>query len=252
MSVATATKPTTATQASVTVYTYSELGHANHGWLDARHHFSFARYYNPERLGFGSLLVVNDDTVAGGMGFGTHPHENMEIITYVRQGAITHKDSMGNEGRTGAGDVQVMSVGTGVFHSEQNREHEDTRLYQIWIEPNQLNVTPRWEAKAFPKAKVSDKLAVLVSGREEDKDSGALFIHADAAIYAGKLAEGTTLTQTVKHRAYVLASVGIFTVNGVRLKQGDGAEVTGTDTLTITTTTDAEILVIDAPEHARN
>lgn len=252
MSLAPANKHSTANQASVTVYPYAELGHADHGWLDARHHFSFARYYNPKRSGFGSLLVVNDDKVAAGTGFGTHPHENMEIITYVRQGAITHKDSMGNVGRTGAGDVQVMSAGTGVFHSENNHEQEDTRLYQIWIEPSTLGVTPRWEAKEFPKATVSDQLAVLVSGRTEDKDSGALFIHADAAIYGGRLAAGSSLTQTVKHNAYVLASVGSFTVNGVTLSQGDGAEVTGANTLTITASSDAEILVIDAPEHARN
>lgn len=230
----------------ITIYPYEKLGHANHGWLDARHHFSFARYWNPERTGFGNLLVINDDRVAPGTGFGTHPHDNMEIITYVRQGAITHKDSMGNLGRTGAGDVQVMSAGTGVFHSEYNMEDEDTRLYQIWIEPNQTNVTPRWETREFPKSTVNQgPLPVLVSGRQEDADKGAAFIHQDAAIYGGRLSAGTSIEQPVKASAYILASSGTISVNGKTLKQGDGAEVTGEKTLQLKAESDAEILVID-------
>lgn len=232
---------------NVTVYPYASLGHANHGWLDARHHFSFANYYNPERMGFGALRVVNDDMIAAGRGFGTHPHDNMEIITYVRQGAISHKDSMGNAGRTGAGDVQVMSAGTGVAHSEHNLENEDTRLYQIWIIPNKRGVAPRWEAREFPKAPVTDTLSVLASGEAKHANSGALAIHADATIYGGKLNAGKTVTQTLSHGAYVLASVGELVVNGAVMKQGDGAEITGTSSLTITANTDAEVLVIDVP-----
>ncbi len=190
----------------LTVYPYASLGHADHGWLDARHHFSFARYWNPKRTQFGALRVINDDKVAAGQGFAPHPHDNMEIITYVRQGAITHKDSMGNVGRTGSGDVQVMSAGTGVTHSEYNLEKEDTRLYQIWIAPGEQNVTPRWEAKQFPRDAVTDRLALLVSGRPEDVGKGALFIHQDAAIYGGKLAAGTRLEQPIKYQAYLLAS----------------------------------------------
>jgi len=231
----------------ITLYPYASLGHANHGWLDARHHFSFAMYHNPARTGFGSLLVINDDKVASGRGFSTHPHANMEIITYVREGAITHKDSMGNEGRTGAGDVQVMSAGTGVFHSEYNLEPVDTRLYQIWIRPNAAEVTPRWEAKAFPKAPVSDVLAVLASGQAQHADTGALFIHADAAIYGGTLKAGTVITQAITHQAYILASLGSFTVNGVAMQQGDGAEVTDVSSLRIEALTEAEVLVIDVP-----
>ncbi len=233
----------------ITVYPYEKLGHADHGWLDARHHFSFARYWNPERVSFGTLRVINDDKVAANTGFATHPHDNMEIITYVRQGAISHKDSMGHAGRTGAGDVQVMSAGSGIAHSEQNLEHEDTRLYQIWITPNAQNVTPRWDAKAFPKAPVTDKLPLLVSGQPEHKDAGVLMIHQDAAIYGGNLKAGTTVSQVIKHQAYVLASVGSFTLNGKLLKQGDGAEVTGEKTLTIKAETDAEVLIIDVPVH---
>lgn len=244
--------PQQKTNGTITVYPYTSLGHADHGWLDARHHFSFAHYYNPARMGFGALRVINDDKVAAGKGFGTHPHDNMEIITYVRQGAITHKDSMGNVGRTGAGDVQVMSAGTGVAHSEHNLENEDTRLYQIWIEPNQQGVKPRWEAREFPKANVTNTLSVLVSGEAKHAGSGALAIHADASIYGGKLKAGTIITQELTHGAYVLASVGELIVNGAVMKQGDGAEITGTNTLTITANTDAEILVIDVPQETSN
>jgi redox-sensitive bicupin YhaK (pirin superfamily) len=233
----------------ITVYPYDTLGHADHGWLNARHHFSFARYWNPKRTEFGTLRVVNDDIVSAGNGFGAHPHDNMEIITYVRQGAITHKDSMGNEGRTGAGDVQVMSAGTGVFHSEYNLEPENTRLYQIWIEPNARNVKPRWEAREFPKGEVSDGLPVLASGQPEHQGTDALYIHQDAAIYGGRLKPGQRITQTVKHQAYLLASEGSFTVNGATLNKGDGAEVTEDKTLIIEAKTDAEIVIIDVPQH---
>ncbi|MBY0407179.1 MAG: pirin family protein [Rickettsiales bacterium] len=232
----------------ITVYPYAELGHADHGWLDARHHFSFARYWNPKRTGFGSLLVINDDKVEAGRGFGTHPHDNMEIITYVREGAIMHKDSMGNVGRTEAGDVQVMSAGTGVFHSEHNLEKVDTRLYQIWIVPNEKNVAPRWKAKAFPKTPVEGQLGLLVSGMPQHANKGALYIHQDAAIYGGRLKAGARATQTLKHQGYVLASEGSFTLNGVRMQQGDGAEVTDAAAVEIVAETDAEILVLDVPE----
>ena len=210
----------------IRVYPYENLGHADHGWLNARHHFSFASYRDPKRVGFGQLLVINDDVIAAGRGFAPHPHNDMEIITYVREGAITHEDSMGNVGRTGAGDVQVMSAGTGVIHSEKNLEPGQTRLYQIWIEPREQGVKPRWEAAQFPKQPVTGTLPVLVSGN---------------------ITAGTTITQPIQHQAYVLASEGAFTVNGTPLKQGDGAEITSDKTLTITATSDAEVLVIDVP-----
>ena len=232
----------------ITIYPYAELGHASHGWLDARHHFSFASYRNPARMAFGVLRVINDDVITAGKGFGGHPHDNMEIITYVREGAITHKDNLGNSGRTGAGDVQVMSAGTGVVHAEHNMENENTRLYQIWIEPNETDVAPRWEAKAFPKVPVKDALPLLVSGQPEHASTNALFIHQDAAIYGGVLAAGATIIHAIKHAAYILASVGSFTVNGKTLRQGDGAEVTGEKTLTITADDEAEMLIIDVPE----
>lgn len=236
----------------ITLYPYATLGHADHGWLDARHHFSFARYWNPDRMGFGALRVINDDRVAAGAGFPTHPHDNMEIITYVRRGAITHKDSMGNIGRTGAGDVQVMSAGTGVQHSEYNLESEDTRMYQIWIEPNQTDVSPRWEARAFPKEFIPSggALSLLVSGRAVDSESGALIIHQDAAIYGGRVQAGATLQQKIIGGAYILASQGSFEVNGVTLQTGDGAETVGEPIVTLHALTDAEILVVDVPQVA--
>lgn len=231
----------------IKVYPYENLGHADHGWLNARHHFSFARYVDRNRMGFGAMRVINDDIVEKGHGFAPHPHDNMEIITYVRKGAITHKDSMGNEGRTAAGDVQVMSAGSGVVHSEFNHEPESTTLYQIWIMPNKANVTPRWDQAEFPKTPVNDALPVLVSGQEQHKGTNALFIHQDAAIYGGNLVKGTKLTQSLKHQAYVLASKGSFTVNGQTLKEGDGAEITGELKLDIEALSDTEILVIDVP-----
>jgi quercetin 2,3-dioxygenase len=232
----------------ITIYPYETLGHANHGWLDARHHFSFAGYRNLTRMGFGVLRVINDDIVSPGKGFGTHPHDNMEIITYVRSGAITHKDSMGNTGRTGAGDVQVMSAGTGVFHSEYNLEQEETRLYQIWITPNEYNVTPRWKAKAFPSEPVTAELPVLVSGQARHAGKDALFMHQDAAIYGGRLNQDTVIEQDIAYQAYILASAGHFSVNGVAMKQGDGAEVMGDiKRLVLHASSDAEIIVIDVP-----
>jgi quercetin 2,3-dioxygenase len=231
----------------ITIYPYANLGHANHGWLDARHHFSFASYWNPARVGFGTLRVINDDIIAAGKGFGTHPHNDMEIITYVRQGAITHRDSMGNAGKTSAGDVQLMSAGTGVLHSEHNLEGENTRLYQIWIEPNEHNVAPRWKAKEFPSEPVTTQLPVLVSGQAQHAGKGALFIHQDAAVYGGKLRAGANIELPIRHQAYVLASVGQFSVNGTLMKQGDGAEIVGEKLLKISAGGDAEVVVIDAP-----
>jgi hypothetical protein len=233
----------------ITVYPFNQLGHANHGWLNTHYHFSFANYHNPKRMHFGELRVINDDIVAAGTGFGTHPHDNMEIITYVRRGAITHKDSMGNTGRTGAGDVQVMSAGTGVFHSEYNLETEETQLYQIWIFPKVDNVKPRWEAREFPKEfLVNGPLPALVSGHPDDIAKGALMIYQDAAIYGGRIKAGTRIETPISGKAYILASLGSFSVNGISLSPGDGAEVVDEKSLEIAAQTDTEILLIDLAE----
>ena len=231
----------------IKVYPYEELGHANHGWLDTRHHFSFANYYNPERMGLGTLRVINDDVIKAGAGFDAHPHRNMEIITYIRQGAITHKDSQGNEGRTEAGDIQVMSAGTGIFHSEYNLESIDTNIYQIWIEPNKTGVRPRWDQREFPKELKSDGLELLVSGRREDKDSGALYINQNASIYGGRLREGSNYKQPIINQAYLLVSDGFIEVDGQEMKQGDGAVITDSDYITIAATSESEVLLIDIP-----
>lgn len=225
---------------------YDALGTMNIDWLDAHYHFSFANYHNPVRMGLGPLRVINDDIVKAGGGFVPHPHRDMEIITYVREGAITHKDSLGNRGRTAAGDIQVMSAGSGIEHSEWNEEAVDTRLYQIWIHPRTKNATPRWEQRQFPR--VEGALHVLASGRAEDKAKGALWIDSDAAIYGGVLKAGQAWTQPLTGAAYLLVSAGEVTINGETLKMGDGAAITGESALTITATTAAELVVIDLPK----
>lgn len=230
----------------ITIYPYEKLGAANHGWLQARHHFSFGQYYNPKRMHFGALRVINDDKVAAGKGFPSHPHDNMEIITFVRQGSVTHQDNLGNKGLTSAGDVQVMSAGSGVEHSEYNLSLESMKMYQIWIFPAKKDVKPQWGQRAFPK-EYSDKLTLLVSGQPEHAGQNALFINQDAAIYVGHLKSGVTTEQTLKHQAYVLISKGTITLDGVAMKEGDGAEVAAQKSVKISATADAEVLVLDVP-----
>lgn len=232
----------------IKIYAFEQLGRANHGWLDARHHFSFASYYNPERMGFGTLRVINDDIIKAGAGFDMHPHRDMEIITYVRKGAITHHDSRGNQGRTEAGDVQVMSAGTGIYHSEFNLESEDTNLYQIWIEPNKTGVEPRWDAREFPTEENESGLTLLVSG----DGRAPLQIHQDASIYAGRIHAGSEIGHAIKHQAYLLVSKGAITLDGHSLKQGDGAEISNVDNIKLAAVMDADVLIIDVPEWARH
>lgn len=232
----------------ITLYPYRTLGKANHGWLRSSHHFSFAHYYNPVRMGFGVLRVINDDWVAPGMGFGSHPHRNMEIISFISSGAITHQDSEGNTGTTRAGEVQVMSAGTGIMHSEYNRTNEPLTFFQIWIEPNRLNVLPRWESKAI--VGYGNTLPLLVSGYPEDQNK-ALFIYQNARIYGGKISVGTKVSIPITHQAYVLASNGqiqlLTDTTKIEMQTGDGAEVTKLSTIDIEALTDAEVIVIDAP-----
>ena len=231
----------------INIHKYENLGHASHGWLDARHHFSFANYYNPEKMGLGTLRVINDDVIKAGTGFATHSHKDMEIITYIRQGAITHKDSQDNEGRTEAGDIQVMSAGSGIFHSEYNLEDIDTNIYQIWIEPNKKGLKPRWEQRKFPNKIKSEALELLVSGKQEDKNRGALFINQNASIYGGRLKNGINYKQTIVNQAYLLVSDGLITVDGKKMKKGDGASITDADYITISTLSESEIILIDIP-----
>lgn len=227
----------------INIISFQQLGQVNHGWLHARHHFSFGSYRNPKRMGFGVLKVINDDIIGAGTGFATHPHENMEIITYVRKGAISHRDSEGNQGRTVAGDVQVMSAGTGIRHSEHNHESVDTNLYQIWIEPNRLDIEPRWDAYEFPKTPVSDQLNLLVSG----DGRAPLHINQDATIHAGILTKGISIAHAIKHQAYILVASGELTIEGRLAKKGDAIEITDLTSVTLSAASDTEILLIDAP-----
>ena len=229
----------------LTPFRKDDHGHVKFDWLDTRHHFSFGEYYNENRLGFGALRVINDDMIKAGTGFGLHPHRDMEIITYVRSGTVLHQDSLGNKGRTEAGDVQVMSAGRGIVHAEHADPEKDTTLFQIWIHPRERGIAPQWDQKAFPKEPVKTDLNLLVSGRSEDAASSALKIHQDAAIYGGRLEKGTELTHVLKSAAYIVMSEGEATVNGTALKKGDGAEISDETKLVIRADSDVELLVIE-------
>ena len=225
---------------------FNSLGHANHGWLNARHHFSFANYYRPERMGWGSIRVWNDDEIAARSGFPPHPHKDMEIITYVRTGAITHQDSMGNQGRTGAGDVQVMSAGTGVRHAEYNLEDETTTLFQIWVETDKPNADPSWGAKQFPKDDRAGAFVTLASGFAEDAE--ALRINAAARVMGATLKAGevSELTLDPARHVYLVPVNGAVEVNGVRAEARDGVALTGEALVTIKAIDDTEIVLVDA------
>lgn len=224
---------------------FAQLGGANHGWLKAKHHFSFASYYDRTRMNWGNLRVWNDDEIAAKAGFPPHPHADMEIITYVRDGAITHKDSLGNSGRTEAGDVQVMSAGSGVRHSEYNEEDVTTRIFQIWIEPATRGGTPSWGAKPFPKASRSGRFVTLASGLG---DEDALPIRADARVMGAtiKAGERITLTLDPARHAYLVPAKGSVEAGGVRIEARDGAAITGETTVEIVGVEDAEVVLVDA------
>ncbi|PSJ40651.1 pirin family protein [Allosphingosinicella deserti] len=225
---------------------FSSLGGDNHGWLDAKHHFSFANYHDPKRVHWGNLRVWNDDTIAPNTGFPPHPHRDMEIITYVRKGAITHKDSLGNVGRTEAGDVQVMSAGTGVTHSEYNLEAEETQIFQIWIIPTRNGEQPAWGAKPFPKNDRAGQFVTLASGYSDDKD--ALPIRTDAKVVGATLKAGETAQYRIgaDRRAYLVPATGAIEIDGVRVNARDGAAIEKLDVIAITAIEDSEIVLVDA------
>jgi len=224
---------------------FAALGGENHGWLDAKHHFSFAGYYDPSRMGWGPIRVWNDDTIASGTGFPPHPHADMEIITYVRDGAITHQDSMGNLGRTEAGDVQVMSAGSGIRHSEYNREPGDTQIFQIWIQPKTRGGTPSWGAKPFPKGDRSGQFVTLASGYD---DADALPIRTDARVLGATIKAGERVEYKLDagHHAYLVPAKGAIEINGVRIDARDGAAIADEVVLNIVGLEDAEIVLVDA------
>ena len=223
---------------------YASLGGANHGWLDAKHHFSFAGYHDNARMGWGALRVWNDDTIAPNSGFPPHPHADMEIITYVREGAITHQDSLGNKGRTEAGDVQVMSAGSGIRHAEYNAEADATRIFQIWIMPNRPGGTPTWGAKPFPKGDRSGRFVALASGFDDD---GALPIRANARVLGASLKAGEHIEYALgDHRyGYLVPAKGVVELNGVKLDARDGAAIRDEPKLQITALEDAELVLVD-------
>ncbi len=225
---------------------FADLGGANHGWLDAKHHFSFAGYHDDARMNWGDLRVWNDDTIAPKTGFPPHPHRDMEIITYVREGAITHEDSLGNKGRTEAGDVQVMSAGTGVRHSEYNLEDVTTRIFQIWIIPSKTGEQPSWGAKPFPKSDRAGQFVVLASGFENDND--ALPIRTDARVVGASLKAGETAEYPLgkDRRGYLVPATGAVEIEGIRVNARDGAAIKDVEILRVTATEDSEIVLVDA------
>lgn len=226
---------------------FDTLGHADFGWLDARHHFSFGQYYDPDRMHVGPLRVWNDDTIQAGTGFDPHPHRDMEIITYVREGAITHRDNLGNEGRTEAGDIQVMSAGTGIVHSEFNLEDGPTRIFQIWIIPRSQGLKPRWETRAFPKGDRSGSLHALASGRAGVSDAAP--IDQDATLFAGTLVKGTILEQPLGagRSAYLVPAKGRISVDGTEIAARDGVILRDAPSIRIEALEDAEVILVDVP-----
>jgi len=225
---------------------FNSLGGADHGWLDAHHHFSFSNYYDPARMSWGALRVWNDDIIQPKGGFPPHPHRDMEIITYVRKGAITHEDTLGNRGRTEAGDVQVMSAGTGIAHSEYNFESEPTELFQIWIEPTRSGEKPSWGAKPFPKGERAGRFVTLASGIEGDED--ALPIRTDARVVAASLKAGEVAEYALgdARRAYLVPAKGALEIDGVRVNARDGAAISKVETLKVKALEDTEVVLVDA------
>jgi redox-sensitive bicupin YhaK (pirin superfamily) len=225
---------------------FNSLGGADHGWLKAKHHFSFAEYFDPARVNLGALRVWNDDEIAPDTGFPAHPHANMEIITYVRKGAITHQDSLGNTGRTEAGDVQVMSAGSGIRHSEYNLEQEPTTLFQIWIMPTKNGGQPSWGAKPFPKGDRSGRFVTLASGFAEDSD--ALPIRSDARVLGATLKAGESIDYALgaARKGYLVPAVGSVDVNGVHINARDGAAIQDEASVKVTALEDSEIVMVDA------
>jgi quercetin 2,3-dioxygenase len=221
------------------------LDQGDRGWLKARHHFVVSADGNKANSALGALVVWNDDEIAPGMGFGRHSHADMEIVTYVRQGSVTHEDNTGNVGRTVAGDVQVMSAGTGISHSEYNREEDPLKLFQVWLLPRRRGGKPRWDSRKFPKADRAGRLIELASG--EPKNADTLLIRADARVLGATLLAGATLTHAPTHRhAYLAPSQGAVLVNGLRVAVGDGIAAIDEPELTITAEENAEFILVDA------
>jgi quercetin 2,3-dioxygenase len=231
----------------ITVRKTNDRGHADHGWLDSRHTFSFADYYDPAHMGFSVLRVINEDRVKPGGGFGTHPHRDMEIITYLLEGALEHRDSMGNGTVIRSGEVQLMSAGRGITHSEFNHSSKDmVHLFQIWIFPEKSALTPGYEQKFYPEAEKMGRFRLVAS---RDGREGSLTIHQDADLYAAILAPGDELIHPVRvsRHAWIQVAEGMVMVNGVRLGAGDGAAISDELLLNLKAEAFSEILLFDLP-----
>lgn len=231
------------------IHKAEERGHANHGWLDAHHSFSFASWYNPEKVHFGMLRVLNDDTIEGGMGFGMHPHDNMEIITIMRKGALHHQDSMGNKGIIQVGEVQVMSAGSGITHSEVNaKKDEEAQLFQIWVFPNKKNVAPRYDTLKLDEKNYTNKFCQIISPDEKDEGS---WIHQDAWFNLGKFDKGRNIDYSVKKKnngVYAFVINGTAEMNGHELNKRDALGIWNIDKLSLTSLSDnTEVLLMDVP-----
>jgi redox-sensitive bicupin YhaK (pirin superfamily) len=223
-------------------------GHANHGWLDSHHTFSFAGYYEPARIHFGLLRVLNDDVVTGGMGFGQHPHDNMEIVSIPLRGALEHRDSTGGHGIIRAGEVQIMSAGAGLQHSEKNASPtEDVNFLQIWVFPKERNIQPRYEQKLFAASDRKNKLQTVIS---PEKGNGSLWINQDAWFTLAHLEKGASTSYPVHksgHGVYIFVIDGNVTVGDQHLSKRDGLGISDTDQFTITGEGEAEVLLIEVP-----
>jgi len=231
-----------------TIHKAETRGHANHGWLNSYHTFSFANYHNPERMNFGVLRVLNDDTVSAGMGFGTHPHDNMEIISIPLSGDLEHKDSMGNVTVIKEGDVQVMSAGTGVTHSEYNKNKDkEVKFLQIWVFPNEKNVTPRYDQISLKDIEKENAFYQVLSPNKEDQ---GVWIHQDAWFHLGKFTKGSSDTYTVKKEGngvYAFILEGEVSINGEVLSKRDGMGIWDTDNFEVKATEDARVLLMEVP-----
>jgi hypothetical protein len=225
---------------------FAGLGQEHLGWLDTHYHFSFAHYRDPERMGWGAIRVWNDDEIAPGQGFPAHPHQDMEIITYVRHGTVSHQDSLGNKGRTEAGDVQVMSAGTGIRHAEYNLENEPTRLFQIWIVPSARGGEPSWGTRPFPKSDRAGRFVTLASGRDGDGD--ALPIRTDARVLGATLKAGSEIEYKLDpgRHAYLVPVFGAVEVNGIKASARDGVAIRDETALKVKAAEDTELVLVDA------
>lgn len=233
----------------IQLYPADSRGKANHGWLASHHSFSFGQYYNPKRMGFGALRVINDDTVAGGKGFGMHPHSNMEIISIPLQGALEHKDSIGNTSIIKTGDIQLMSAGTGILHSEYNHNSDiPVHFLQIWILPHTQNVCPRYDQKNISDFLKDNTLCQILSPYPNEQ---GVWIYQNAWMHMGVLSKNTSIDYTVKNNkengVFIIVIEGELSIHEVSMKQSDAVEITGIDTITIQTISDTTVLIIEVP-----